>query len=305
MKSIKLLFLSCFVALSFSSCSVIIDDFVDDSYTLDALMSSYDLWYVDYHRTTGTGDVPFISRAFTLSFFNGNLYANNNITDIGITGNGFGVLVGNYNTFGGFLETNHVIDGRFSFNVVQLSPNEIRIYDSYQNVSYYLVGYQRANFDYDMLFYDNIEYFLQEYEAWENTATTGGTANPFDSENYLQFTPENNTTFYASRDQVGTPLNELLWDFSGSYEVFDVQGFDDLKVLTLYYDGGDTEEFELSVLNDSTVWLYHYDSRTTYQFTGRGFIQFLKGTNGDTTVRNSSRKRTKIVRKKIERRHSK
>lgn len=305
MKSVQLLFISFFTVLTFSSCTVITDDFVDDGYSLELMMSAYDVWYVDYHRTTGTGDIPFVSRAFTLSFFNGNLYANNNITDIGRTGNGLGILVGSYNTFGGFLEMNHVLDGRYSFNVVQLSLNEIRIYDSYENVSYYLVGYQRSTFDYDRLFYDNIEYFLQEYEAWENTATSGGTANPFDLENYLQFTPENNTTFYASHDPVGTNLNNILWDFSGSYEVFDVQGYDDLKVLTLYYDGGDTEEFELSVVNDSAVWLYHYDSQTTYQFTGRGFIQYLKGTNQTTTVRNSGRKRTKIVRKTIERRHLK
>ena len=34
--------------------------------------------------------------AFTLSFLDGVLYANNNLVDIGITGNGFGVPVGNY-----------------------------------------------------------------------------------------------------------------------------------------------------------------------------------------------------------------
>jgi hypothetical protein len=39
------------------------------------------------------------------------------------------------------------------------------------NTTYYLIGYQRSNFDYDRLFYDNIHYFLQEYKAWEKVYT--------------------------------------------------------------------------------------------------------------------------------------
>tara|TARA_R110001632_G_scaffold34766_3_gene88154 strand:- start:5176 stop:6090 length:915 start_codon:yes stop_codon:yes gene_type:complete len=304
MKAIKLLLVIIISGALFSSCT---DRFVDDSISLDELMSSYDLWYVDIHRTSGNGEVPFVSRAFTLSFFNGNMYANNNIADIGFTGNGLGIVVGNYDTFGGFLETVHDIDGRHDFEVVQLSVNEIRIIDTFNNVSYVLVGFQRNNFDYDMLFYDNIEYFLQEYEAWERTSiSTTGTPNTFDNEHFLQFTPENNTTFYSSHDPFGTNIDNILWDFTGYYEVFDVQGFDDLKVLTLNYDGGDIEEFELSVITDQRIELFHLSSGTTYQFTGRGFIQFLRSEkNSESTVRNDGRKRTKIIRKKKEKRNLK
>jgi hypothetical protein len=230
------------------------------------------------------------------------MFANNNIAGIGFTGNGFGIQVGNYDTFGETLEVFHDIDGLHNFIVTQLSVNEIRIYDSFANVSYLLVGYQRANFDYDRLFYDNIEYFLQEYDAWEKVATTGGMPNPFDAENYLQFTPENNTTFYSSQDDFGTNLGNIIWDFVGFYEVFDVQGFNDLKILTLNYDGGDIEEFELSVINDQNIQLYHLNSGTTYDFTGLGFIQFLRNSEKTTApVRNNGRKRTKITRKVKER----
>ena len=76
-----------------SSCTTI---FEDSNYeyqpTLEEVVSGYDLWYIDYNRTTGNGDIPFISRAFTLSFINGILYANNNIVDIGRTGNGLGMV---------------------------------------------------------------------------------------------------------------------------------------------------------------------------------------------------------------------
>jgi len=265
-------------------------------------MSSYDLWYVDIHRTSGNGDVPFVSIAFTLSFANGNMYANNNIVDVGFTGNGLGIQVGNYDTFGTYLETFHDIDGRHDFEVVQLSLNEIRIFDTVQNVSYVLIGYQADEFDYDMLFYDNIEYFLQEYTAWERTAiSVAGTPNPFDNEHYLQFTPENNTTFYSSHDSFGTNIDNLFWDFTGNYEVFDVVGFENLKMLTLNYELGDVEEFELTVVNDQRIELFHLSSETIYEFTGRGFIQLLRGEKGSTTTESKQgRKRTKIIRKKKE-----
>ena len=301
MKTIKLLLVLFICGAFFSSCTKT-DDTLDNSISLGELMSSYDLWYVDIHRTSGNGDVPFVSIAFTLSFANGNMYANNNIVDVGFTGNGLGIQVGNYDTFGTYLETFHDIDGRHDFEVVQLSLNEIRIFDTVQNVSYVLVGYQTDEFDYDMLFYDNIEYFLQEYTAWERTAISlAGTPNPFDNEHYLQFTPENNTTFYSSHDSFGTNIDDILWDFTGNYEVFDVVGFDNLKILTLNYEFGDFEEFELTVVNDQKIELFHISSETTYEFTGRGFIQLLRGEKSSKTiVSKEGRKRTKVIRKKKE-----
>ena len=80
-----------FAGVLFSSCYEKTDDRIDNAISLEELISGYDLWYVDIHRTTGNGDVPFVSIAFTLSFHNGVMYANNNIVDVGYTGNGFGI----------------------------------------------------------------------------------------------------------------------------------------------------------------------------------------------------------------------
>lgn len=301
MKTLKLLFTLLVTGAFFSSCTTIYnDDFVLEP-TLEEVVTSYDLWYVDFHRTTGNGDIPFMSRAFTLSFVNGVLYANNNIVDIGRTGNGLGIDVGTYSTFNGLLETAHDVDGFHDFDVSILSNNEIRLYNYNQNVSYHLIGYNRNNFDYDKLFYENIEYFLQEFVAWEKVNAVGGTPNEFDNENFLQFTPENITTFYSSQDNFGTQVDYINWDYVGAYEVFDVAGYEDLKILTLNYDGGDIEEFELTVTNDSNIRLYHINSDTIYSFTGRGFIQYLKSENNVKStkdiVRNDNRKRTKVIRK--------
>ncbi len=305
MKSLKLFLTIIMTGTLLTSCSVYYEDSFDynnpNQISLESIVTKYDLWYVDYHRTTGTADIPYVSRAFTLSFINGVLYANNNIADIGRTGNGLGIDVGTYNTYNGLLETNHDLDGAHDFEVTVLSNNEIKIYNYRQNISYYLIGYQTNNFDYDKLFYENIEYFLQEYTNWEKVRTVGGVQNAFDNENYLAFTPENNTTFYSSQDNIGKPIEHINWTFIGGYEIYDVNGYEDLKILTLNYENGDIEEFELSVLNDQRIELYNIVSETTYEFSGRGFVQYLKGGKSKKETKsingNTGRKRTKISRK--------
>ena len=310
MKALKLLFGIIITSAVLTSCQVVIDDYDDNYYqpqiSLEEVVTNYDLWYVDYNRTTGSGEVPFMARAFTLTFLNGNLYANNNIVDIGYTGNGYGINVGYYDTRRGSLEIDHTLDGYVDFDVVVLSNDELKFIDNYNNVTYYLIGYDSDHFDYDKLFYDNIEYFLQEYEAWEKVFTSQtGAVNDFDYENYLQFTPENLTTFYSSQDEVGTNIDLINWDFVGDYKVYDVQGYDDLKILTLDYDFWDNEEFELSVINDGKISLYHVTSETTYEFAGRSFIQYLKqsSTKDAKSVSKTDRKRTKVIREVKVRKH--
>jgi hypothetical protein len=310
MKSLKLLFIFSAIGVLFSECNTAHEnDFRGNEISLEEVLTGYDLWYVDYHRTIGNRDIPFVSKAFTLSFFKGILYANNNIVDVGFTGNGLGIDVGTYDAFSGFLETRHDADGRHDFEVTVISSNELRLYNYRQNVTYFLIGYQTNTFDYDRLFYENIEYFLQEYDAWEKTVTVGGVANAFDEENYLQFTPEDITTFYSSKDVFGTQFADISWSYVGGYEVFDLVDFENLKIITLHYDGGDIEEFELSVVNDGKIRLFNLNSETTYEFEGRGFIQYLKGEKINKTaksrINNSNRKRTKVKREIKKRRNLK
>jgi hypothetical protein len=282
----------------FSSCIITTDDLYvyDETVSLEQLVTSHDLWYVDYNKTTGNSDVPFLSKAFTISFLDGHLYANNNLVGLEAIGNGYGIQIGYYETFNGVLEIEHNLDGFIDLEVHQLSYDEIRIRDTYTNTSYYLIGYQKSNFDYDLVFYDNIEYFLQEYVAWEKTYTSQeGALNEFDSENFLQFTPEQYNTFRSSQDEFGTDIGYINWDYVGGYEVFDVDGYDNLKVLTLDYESSDNEEFELSVINDGEIRLYHVDSETTYEFMGRNNIQFKSASvKGE---KSEQRKRFKVNRK--------
>ena len=299
MKALKL-FTGFILSLTLFTSCIVEDSYIDDSISLEQLVTSYDLWYIDYNQTIGNTDIPFLSKAFTISFQNGNLIANNNLVDLGSVGNGYGDKIGYYDTRNGVLEIDHIQDGFIDLEVIQISGGKIELRDSYTNTSYFLIGYQKQDFDYDLVFYDNIEYFLQEYVAWEKTYTSQeGALNEFDTENFLQFTPENTTTFRSSTDEFGTSIDNLIWDYVGGYEIFDVAGHDDVKILTLDYDSLDNEEFELRVINDEEIDLYHAKSGTTYSFNGRSNIVFKDASKKGTIKK--TRKRTKVKRKTLKR----
>jgi hypothetical protein len=290
MKTIKLLFGYVLMATLLVSCysEVIIEDqFIEQSaFNTDQVLQSFDLWYVDINETRGNGEVPFLQRAFTVSFDRGVLIANNNIVGIGKTGNGLGIDVGFYSTLRGVVEIDHDADGLWLLEVYALNNNTIELLDVRSNTSYVLRGFQRNRFDYDMVFYDNINYFMQEYDAWEKSYTSEeGALNDFDEENFLQFLP---SFFRSSIDPSGTALGAIRWDFEGDYQVYDVAGDASLKTLTLDYDFMGSDYFELYVINDSTIELFHPDSGTVYEFKGRGYQQYLK--SGKGTV---AKKRTK------------
>lgn len=293
MKTIKLFSVIFLSSLLLTSCvaEVIVEEdvyiepqpFVNSNtgINLGTLLNTYEIWYVDIERTKGNGEIPFFQKAFTVSFKNGTFFANNNLAGIGKNGNGFGLDVGFYDTFKMNLDINHDIDGFYKLVVTQHAGNEIEVYDAVTNTSYFLVGYQRSTFDYDRVFYDNIHYFLQEYKTWEKVFTSQyGVLNEFDNENYLKFSYHGSgENFKSSKDVVGTPIQNIFYDYTGHYEVRDIINTFDKKTLTLDYDYLGNEFFELSVINDSKIELFHPSSKTIYQFVGRGHIQFKSSEN--------------------------
>lgn len=282
MKTIKLLITFLFLGFIFKSCTV--ETYVDDtsnnynnSISLPQLMERYELWYIDYNRTIGSGDVPFLSKAFTLSFLNGDLYANNNLVGFGYTANGYGTNIGYYNYTINSVRINHILYGNIELIVNQIASNEIELFSPTYNVKYYLIGYQRNTFDYDLVYYNNIHYFLQEYQAWEKVSTIGGTTNAFDQENYIQFLMGGtNDTFRSSIDHNGLSINQLYWDFTGRYNVINIPNNFYAKRLQLYYNNQDYETFIITIINDGKIRLYHENSGTTYEFIGRNFIPILR-----------------------------
>ena len=302
MRTVKLLLSFALTATLFTSCytEVNIDD--EPAISINQLLSSYEIWYVDINKTKGFGETPFLQKAFTVSFRNGVLYANNNIVGLGDNGGGFGIDVGAYDAYDMILDVSHDIDGVETFDVFQINSNTIELYNPNNDTSYFLEGYQRSNFDYDFVFYDNIHYFLQEYEAWEKTYTSEfGAINEFDNENYLQFlSGGNDSTFQSSQDESGTAANNLIWDYTGIYGVGDVSGDLYLKTLTLDYDFFDNEYFELSVINDGKIELFHPSSETVYEFEGRGYIQYLKNADTKGKSKASVDKKRKYRKDKVE-----
>lgn len=301
MKQIKLLLGLALATTMFTSCyvDVVHDDYgyIDDTpaITLNQLLGTHELWYVDINQTLGYGNTPFMEIAFTLSFRNGTVYANNNLVGIGSQGNGFGIDIGYYDAYDMILDIYHDIDGYTTFDIYQIDNNTIELYNPYNDTSYFLHGYQRSNFDYDYVFYDNIHYFLQEYEAWEKTYTSEfGALNEFDNENYLQFlSGGNDSTFRSSQDfDIANPY-DIFWDYEGIYGVGDVSGDMYVKTLTLDYDYFDNEFFELYVINDQVIELFHSDSGTVYEFTGNGYIQYMKAAKSSDKTKSSEEKKRK------------
>jgi hypothetical protein len=301
MKTLKLLSGFALVAILLTSCyaEVIIDDEPEPTISLNQLLSSHELWYVDINETIGHGETPFLQIAFTISFRGGKLYANNNLVGIGSQGSGFGISVGDYDAYDMILDVTHDVDGFQTFDVYQVDSNTIELYNPNNDTSYFLHGYQRNDFDYDFVFYDNIHYFLQEYEAWEKTYTSEvGALNEFDNENYLQFLAGgDDSTFRSSQDGNVSNVNNIYWDYTGVYGVQDVQGNEYLKNLTLDYDFFDNEYFELNVINDALIELYHPTSGTFYEFEGVGYIQFMR-TNGKGDKSFKKKKRKQRTEKK-------
>ena len=260
------------------------DDYATDTVhlSLSDLIHSYDLWYVDIDRTTGTGDVDFVSRAFTMSFKNNNtVYANNNIVGLGVTGNGFGIKTGVFDTYNrsGIISIHDDVFGSADFVVEQISSNEISLHNSAQNVTDFLVGYQKYDFDYDKLFYENITYFLQEYESWtKQSENIMSPAASFISENHLTFYVQNNqNVFDTSVSAINTPIMSIYWDYHGAYDVYNTS-VEHIKELELVYSGNNGEErFELDILDDQNIRLTNQNNGNSYTFVGRDYIQYKTG----------------------------
>ncbi len=106
--------------------------------SLNQLLNSYELWCVDINQTRGLGEVPFLQIAFTVSFIDGEIFANNNLVGFGNEGNGFGVSIGTYDAYNMILDVNHVRDGFDSFDVYQIHNNTIAVYNPLTDTSYFL-----------------------------------------------------------------------------------------------------------------------------------------------------------------------
>ena len=274
----RLKFFSSFLFLMiFFNCTVV--EYHEEDYynmPLTEFLSSNEIWYVEINQTLGYGEIPFLQMAFTISFRNNVLYANNNLVGFGNNGDGFGVPVGNYIAGSNSIQISHVIDGLYDFEVYQTGPNQIELYDPFSETSYFLTGYQRYNFDYDYLFYDNVSYFLEEYHVWEKHSQNNDGYQPFDDENYINFSSSNNQ-FLSSLDYNVFDLNSIYWDYEGSFSISDYSSSMYLKNLQLFYYGYDeTEQFVLEVLSDDTIRLKSVSTNKLYYFKGRGLISYMR-----------------------------
>lgn len=232
---------------------------------------SQDLWIL---QESNGAVVPFIDRAFTISMSGGDLYANNNIFRLGAIGDGYGDRIGSVSFYKDLLELNHQQEGLFAFYVDRINVNTIRLTEIDTGVFYVFTGYRLNHFNFDQLFFENLEFLLQEFQAWENTQTLNGVSNRFDQENYIQFQP--NGVFRTSIDPNGLSIDRVLWKYTGTYQVETIPNNLEQKRLFLSYADGSRESFLIKVNQDYEVSLCHDQSRTDYVFTGRKNIIYNK-----------------------------
>ncbi|MDA9575937.1 nicotinic acid mononucleotide adenyltransferase [Flavobacteriaceae bacterium] len=302
MKTLKFSLLTFLLLFLFGSCEPdeVYAPHNNNNISLEQLLRTYELWSVDINSTRGNGQTAFVEMAFTLSFINGNLYANNNLVGFGDRGNGYGIVVGAYDTGGIVLDVYHDIYGHQRFEVYQETATSIELYNPSNDTSYFLDGYQRSEFDYDDVFFENVDFFLQEYKTWEKTLTsTHGNDTNFDSENYLYFFNENNTNlFKSSVDEAIGNVDNIFWDYTGTYNVSTISASSDTKKLSLNYDFYDNDHFELSVINDELIRLFHPDSGKTYEFRGVNNVVFMKIKGDGKTILNSGIIRSQKTKRK-------
>jgi hypothetical protein len=284
MKWLKLLLPAAGIMLSACTTTVITDDPYYEVTTAADVLLGKDLWYIDIDETIGNESANFMQIAFTLSFDNGHLRANNNLTALGNLGSGMGMEIGSYAFSGNLLKVYHDIDGLKDMRIEVVNAHKVRLTDIYTGTSYALYGYYLDEFDYEALFYDNLHYFLQEYTLWEKTYTsTYGALNDFDQENFLNFSNSGgDLLFQSSIDKPGTSPGQVYWDYQGVYTVYQVAGEPYLKTLTLDYDYLGNDYFEISVLDKATIELFHPASGTVYVFKGRYPLQYLRPAGEDS-----------------------
>lgn len=267
----RLLLLNLFVVFFISSCSVR-DDYDENQLTLDEFLHSYDLWMVNVNATRGNDRIPFLQKAFTLTFSGNTLLSNNNLVGIGSIGGGYGRTIGQFYASDTQITVHHDQDGAYRFRVEQVSVDEIDLYDLNSDAVYRLEGYHKYNFNYDRLFFDNLRYFLQEYTNWEKTYTSQqGAVNPFDEENFLRFFSLGGDYVFETKDYLSRPMPL----YQGIYTIDNINNVSDVKLLSLHYPNG-IEQFEIKVLNDREIELFHINSRTIYRFSGTRNIIYKK-----------------------------
>jgi len=150
------------------------------------------------------------------------------------------------------------------------------LYDRNQRVTYTLNGYNKSNYNYQNVVYNNIGLLLQEFVAWKKVSAIGGFKNPFDNKNFLGFETFDNE-FVSSNSPSNSSLNNINWNSGGYYSVLNTI---DVRKKILWLDFPDRRDiFELTLANnglDNKIYLYHIESGRSYTFVGDGYIQFMR-----------------------------
>lgn len=263
-----------FSIIILSSCSSDDDNATNQpqSNSIEELLGSYDLWYVEPDQYTS--DFELGQEAITFSFVENQLYANKNL--IGFDPE----LIGNEESTYTVEQTGNnasiTIDDT-SFTVFGVSGNSLKLVNSYDNsTAFYITGYAANDFPLDDIFYERMAHFFNEYKFWQKTATE----NPDDNEgnfatlNYIEFSEVRN--FRSSEDTEDLTYDQINWQYQGSYRLTTENSEEEPisnELIFIYHTDENEEEIandtlKVNVLNENRIQLSEPDLNIHYTFEG-------------------------------------
>ncbi|MBW2962987.1 hypothetical protein [Mesonia aestuariivivens] len=258
-----------FFAIILSSCGSDDDSTPQlQSNSIQELLESYDLWYVEPDQFSS--DFNLGQDAITFSFLNNQLYANKNLV-------GFNPeIIGEQETSYSVEQTENTANVTINdteFKVIGISGNSLKLVDD-DNTAFYITGYNASEFpSLDIIYFERMAHLFNEYKFWQKTETE----NPdeidgeFSSINHIEFSAIRN--FKSSEDAEGLTYDEINWQYQGSYKLTKMEDDDgniSNELIFVYLDENNRENdtLKVRVINENKIQLSESESGIHYLFEG-------------------------------------
>ena len=243
------------------------------SKSIEELLESYDLWYVEPDQPSSDFDLG--QDAITFSFVNNELYANKNL--VGFDPSTMGNIETTYTVEQEGSNASITIDDT-EFTIFGVNGNSVKLVNSYDNTTaFYITGYTTEDFpSLEILYYERMPHFFNEYQFWQKTLTENPDENDgdFSTINYVEFF--GGRSFRSSEDVEGLTYDEINWEYEGSYRLTTEYGEEESisNELIFIYNTDEGEEeipndtLKVNVVDESKIQFSEPGLNINYTFEG-------------------------------------
>ena len=244
------------------------------SKSIEELLESYDLWYVEPDQPSSDFDLG--QDAITFSFVNNELYANKNL--VGFDPSTMGNIETTYTVEQEGSNASITIDDT-EFTIFGVNGNSVKLVNSYDNTTaFYITGYTTEDFpSLEILYYERMPHFFNEYQFWQKTLTENPDENDgdFSTINYIDFFGGRN--FRSSEDVEGLTYDEINWQHQGSYKLTTSNSEEEPisnELVFIYVDSngvvieGANDTLKVNVVDESKIQFSEPGLNINYTFEG-------------------------------------